>query len=74
MAKSDSQTRKLTIISPRLANDLDVYINLFGEIKITTSKGVLTEHELKSPKVARLTRQRERRRAAYYHRSCQISC
>lgn len=48
------ETRKLTIISPRLANDLDVYINLFGEIKITTSKGVLTEHELKSPKVARL--------------------
>lgn len=48
------ETRKLTIISPRITNDLDIYISLFGEIKITTSKGVLTEHELKSPKIARL--------------------
>lgn len=48
------ETRKLTIISPRITNDLDIYISLFGEIKITTSKGVLTEHELKSLKIARL--------------------
>ena len=48
------ETRKLTIISPRITNATDVYISLFGELKITTEKGVLTEQELKSPKIARL--------------------
>ena len=32
------ETRKLTIISPRITNATDVYISLFGELKITTEK------------------------------------
>lgn len=45
---------KLTIISPRITKNTDVYISLLGELKITTKKGMLTENELKSPKIARL--------------------
>ena len=48
------ETSKLRIISPRITNDTDVYISLFGELKITTKKGVLSERELNSPKISRL--------------------
>ena len=48
------ETNKLAITSPRIEKDTDVYISMFGELKITTSKGVLTEQELKSPKIVRM--------------------
>ena len=48
------ETSKLTLTSPRITNDNDVYISLFGEMKIIGPKGVLTESELKSPKISRL--------------------
>ena len=48
------ETNKLAITSPRIENDTDVYISMFGELKITTSKGVLTEQKLKSPKIVRM--------------------
>lgn len=48
------ETSKLRIISPRITNDTDVYISLFGELKITTKRGVLSERELNSPKISRL--------------------
>lgn len=48
------ETNKLSIISPRISSDADVYISLFGELEITTSKGRITESELKSPKISRL--------------------
>lgn len=48
------ETSKLTLTSPRITNDNDVYISLFGELKIIGPKGVLTESELKSPKIARI--------------------
>ncbi len=48
------ETSKLTLTSPRITNDNDVYISLFGEMKIIGPKGVLTESELKSPKISRV--------------------
>ena len=48
------ETSKLTLTSPRITNDNDVYISLFGEMKIIGPKGVLTESELKYPKISRL--------------------
>lgn len=48
------ETNKLSVTSPRIASEFDVYISLFGELEITTSRGVLTEQELKSPKIARM--------------------
>ena len=48
------ETHKLAIMSPRIEKDTDVYISMFGELKIVTSKGVLTEQELKSPKIVRM--------------------
>ena len=39
------ETNKLAIMSPRIEKDTDVYISMFGELKITTSRGVLTEQE-----------------------------
>ena len=48
------ETSKLTLTSPRITNDNDIYISLFGEMKIIGPKGVLTESELKSPKISRL--------------------
>lgn len=48
------ESRKLTIISPRITNEDDVYISIFGELVITTKDGIITESELKSPKIARL--------------------
>ena len=37
-----------------IENDRDIYISLFGELKICTSRGVLREADLKSPKISRL--------------------
>ena len=48
------ESRKLTIISPCITNDTDVYITVLGDLKITTKAGVLSEDELKSPKISRL--------------------
>lgn len=48
------ETLRHSTISPRVTAEKDVYISVFGELKITTSKGVITETELKSPKIARL--------------------
>lgn len=48
------ETSKLTLTSPRITNDNDVYISLFGELKIIGPKGILTESELKSPKISRV--------------------
>ena len=48
------ETSKLTLTSPRITNENDVYISLFGEMKIIGPKGVLTESELKSPKISRV--------------------
>ena len=48
------ETSKLTLTSPRISNDHDVYISLFGEMKIIGPKGILTESMLKSPKISRL--------------------
>ncbi|NCB92403.1 MAG: transcriptional regulator [Clostridia bacterium] len=45
---------KHSLASPRISSDSDVYISLFGEMKITTSRGIITESELKSPKIARV--------------------
>ena len=48
------ETNKLAVMAPRIEKDTDVYISMFGELKIATSKGVLTEQELKSPKIVRM--------------------
>ena len=48
------ETSKLTLTSPRITHDHDVYISLFGEMKIIGPKGILTEGMLKSPKISRL--------------------
>lgn len=41
-------------VSPEnIKDDTDVIINLFGKLEIYTSKGVLTEQELNSPKMSR---------------------
>lgn len=45
---------KRFVMPPRISNQSDVYISLFGELKITTAKGMITESELKSPKITRL--------------------
>ncbi|MDD3186741.1 MAG: transcriptional regulator [Anaerostipes sp.] len=49
-----TETSKHSLVSPRIASEKDVYISLFGELKITTANGILTEKELKSPKICRL--------------------
>lgn len=48
------ETSKLSLTSPRITSGNDVYISLFGEMKIIGPKGVLTESELKSPKISRV--------------------
>lgn len=37
------ETSKLTLTSPRINSDNDVYISLFAELKIIGSKGILTQ-------------------------------
>lgn len=48
------ETSKLTLTSPRITAENDVYISLFGELKIIGPKGILTETEMNAPKVARV--------------------
>ena len=45
---------RLTMTPNEIKNDTDVVINLFGGLQIITSKGVLTEANMKSPKMGRL--------------------
>lgn len=44
---------KLSITSEHIKSNRDVVINLFGSLKIITSKGVLTETHLNSPRISR---------------------
>lgn len=48
------QSMKMTISPDNIERDTDVIINLFGDLEIYTSSGVLRESELKSPKICRL--------------------
>lgn len=43
----------LSLTSEYIKSDRDVVINLFGNLKIITSKGVLTEAHLNSPRISR---------------------
>lgn len=45
---------RLTMTSDEIKKDTDVVINLFGGLQIISSKGVLTEANMKSPKMGRL--------------------
>ena len=45
---------RLTMTPNEIKNDTDVVINLFGGLQIITSKGVLSEDNMKSPKMGRL--------------------
>lgn len=44
---------RLSHSSEFIKNDRDVVINLFGNLKIITSKGVITDHYLSSPRISR---------------------
>ena len=44
----------LTFSPENIKSSHDVFISLFGELKIHTSRGVLRESDLKSPKISRL--------------------
>lgn len=48
------ETLRLCPVSPRITTEKDIFVSLFGELKITTSRGVITQTELKSPKLVRL--------------------
>lgn len=45
---------KLALSPERIESDRDVLINLFGDMEICTSKGVLTERDFNSPKSTRV--------------------
>lgn len=45
---------QLAVAPENIKNSKDVYVSLFGELKIYTSKGVLKESEFKSPRISRL--------------------
>lgn len=45
---------KLQLVPEVIKKDTDVIINIFDELQIITSKGVLTEKDLKSPKISKL--------------------
>ena len=45
---------KLKLIPDAIQRDTDIIINVFDELQIITSKGVLTEKDLKSPKISKL--------------------
>ena len=45
---------KLKMIPDVIQKDSDIIINVFDELQIITSKGVLTEKDLKSPKINKL--------------------
>lgn len=48
------QSIKLTHSPDNIEHDTDIIINLFGNLEIYTSSGVLRESDLKSPKITRL--------------------
>lgn len=48
------QSMKMSISPDNIDNDSDIIINLFGDLEIYTSSGVLREGDLKSPKCCRL--------------------
>lgn len=48
------QSMKMSMSPENIKNDTDVMINLFGNLEIYTSSGVLHESDLKSPKICRL--------------------
>ena len=45
---------KLKMIPEAIKKDTDVIINIFDELQIITSKGVLTEKDLNSPKISKM--------------------
>lgn len=45
---------KLMLVPEAIRNSNDIIINVFDELQIVTSKGVLTEKGLKSPKISKL--------------------
>lgn len=45
---------KLQLVPEVIKNDTDIIINIFDELQIITSKGVLAEKDLKSPKISKL--------------------
>ena len=47
-------TTKLSLTPDVIKRDTDVVINLFDNLQIITSKGVLTEQDLNSPRITRL--------------------
>ena len=48
------QSMKMSFSPENIENDADIIINLFGDLEIYTSSGVLREGDLKSPKCCRL--------------------
>lgn len=52
--KNFLDSAKMAISPDAIKNDKDVIINVFGSLEIYTSKGVLHEDDLKSPKICRL--------------------
>ena len=48
------QSMKMTLSPDSIERDTDVIINLFGNLESYTTKGILRESDLKSPKICRL--------------------
>jgi len=48
------QSLKMSLSPDNIERDTDVIINVFGNLEIYTSGGVLRESDLKSPKICRL--------------------
>ena len=48
------EAEKHILSSPQISKGTDVFINLFGQLRITTAKGTLHESELKSAKIAKI--------------------
>ena len=44
----------MTLAPENIKSSHDIFISLFGELRIYTSRGVLRESDLKSPKISRL--------------------
>lgn len=45
---------KLKLVPETIKKDTDIIINVFDELQIITSKGIITDKELKSPKISKL--------------------
>ena len=48
------QSMKMSFSPDKIENDADIIINLFGDLEIYTSTGILREGDMKSPKACRL--------------------